>query len=118
MGSYASKLGVSPALYYGLQPVALELLIELAARVRSLSGGASPLIVSSAVADRQYQRRSASPIRPPPTDGRSRSPAGTSRGTQAGAFQAMLDRLQALNLIAWQRYPTRSRSRSPPAPAG
>ena len=24
---------------------------------------------------------------------------------QAEAFQAMLDRLQALNLIAWQRYP-------------
>ena len=24
---------------------------------------------------------------------------------QAGAFQAMLDRLEALNLIAWQRYP-------------
>ncbi len=25
---------------------------------------------------------------------------------QALAFQAMLDRLQALNLIAWQRYPS------------
>jgi hypothetical protein len=27
-------------------------------------------------------------------------------GSQAAAFQAMLDRLQALDVIAWQRYPT------------
>ena len=28
------------------------------------------------------------------------------REAQAIAFQSMLDRLQALNLIAWERYPT------------
>ena len=27
-------------------------------------------------------------------------------GRQAAAFQYVLDRLQALNLIAWQRYPS------------
>jgi hypothetical protein len=105
IGSGASKLGVSPALYYGLQPVALQLLIELAARVRSLSGGASPLIVSSAVADRQYQQ-ALGVTDPPAADGWAFTIARhyASRA-QAGAFQAMLDRLQALNLIAWQRYP-------------
>jgi soluble lytic murein transglycosylase-like protein len=105
IGSYASKLGVSPALYHGLQPVALQLLIELAGRVRSLSGGARPLIVSSAVADQRYQQLLGASD-PPAADGWSFTIARryVSRA-QAGAFQAMLDRLQALNLIAWQRYP-------------
>jgi hypothetical protein len=105
IGSYASKLGVSPALYHGLQPVALQLLIELAARVRSLSGGATPLIVSSAVADQRYQQLLGASD-PPATDGWSFTIARRYvSGAQAGAFQAMLDRLEALNLIAWQRYP-------------
>ena len=105
MGSYAAKLGVTPALYRGLQPVALETLIELAARVRALSGGAAPLTVTSTVADRRYQQLIGSSD-PPAADGWSFTIARryVSRA-QAYAFQAMLDRLQALNLIAWQRYP-------------
>jgi hypothetical protein len=105
MGSHASKLGVTPALYRGLQPVALEMLIELAARVRSLSGGAAPLTVTSTVADQRYQRLIGSND-PPAADGWSFTIARRYVSqAQAYAFQAMLDRLQALNLIAWQRYP-------------
>jgi hypothetical protein len=105
IGSYASKLGVSAALYHGLQPVALELLVELASRVRSLSGGAAPLIVSSAVEDRHYQQL-VGVTDPPAADGWSFTIARHYvSGAQATAFQAMLDRLQALNVIAWQRYP-------------
>jgi hypothetical protein len=105
MGSYASNLGVSRSLYRGLQPVALDMLIELAARVRSLSGGAAPLTVTSTAADRRYQQLIGSND-PPASDGWSFTIARRYvSGAQANAFQAMLDRLQALNLIAWQRYP-------------
>jgi hypothetical protein len=105
IGSYASKLGVSPALYKGLRPVALDLLVELAARVRSLAGGAQPLIVSSAVEDRRYEQLLGVGD-PPAADGWSFTVARHYvSGAQASAFQAMLDRLQELNLIAWQRYP-------------
>ncbi len=106
IGSLARQLGVKPGLYRGLRPAALDLLIELAARVRTLSAGASPLIVSSAVTDRRYQRQLG--VGDPP------AAAGWSftiarryvNRRQAEAFQAMLDRLQALNVIAWQRYPS------------
>lgn len=106
MGSYAPKLGVTPALYRGLQPVALDMLIELAARVRSLSGGAAPLVVTGTVADRRYQQLIGESD-PPAADGWSFTIARRYvSDAQANAFQAMLDRLQALNLIAWQRYPS------------
>ena len=105
MGSLAHRLGVSAALYRGLRAPALDLLIELAARVRTLSGGLQPLTVSSTVTDERYQR--ALGISDPP------AAAGWSftiarryvREAQAVAFQAMLDRLQSLNLIAWERSP-------------
>jgi len=78
---------------------------QLAARVRALSGGLAPLWVTSAVSDRRYQGLLG--IDDPP------AAAGWSftiarryvRRAQAEAFQAVLDRLQALNVIAWQRYP-------------
>jgi hypothetical protein len=106
MGSRASKLGVTPALYRGLQPAALDMLIELAARVRSLSGGAGPLIVTSTVADGRYQQLIGEND-PPAAGGWSFTIARHYvSGAHALAFQAMLDRLEALNLIAWQRYPS------------
>lgn len=105
MGSLAGRLGVSRALYRGLRPAALDLLIELAARVRSLSHGAVPLTVTSTVTDARYQRELGLSD-PPAASGysftlarRYVSPA------QADALQAMLDRLQALNVIAWERFP-------------
>ena len=103
MGSEASKLGGTPALYRGLRPVALRLLIALAARVRSLSGGAEPLRVDSTVSDARYQQQTGDGFAPA-TNGYSFtiSRRYVSRA-QAIAFQAVLDRLQALNLIAWTR---------------
>jgi hypothetical protein len=106
VGALARRVGAPPALYRGLRPAALDLLVELAARVRTLSGGAAPLTVSSAVLDERYAARLGG------------GPPGSSTGytfaiarryvreAQAVAFQAMLDRLQSLNLIAWERTPT------------
>jgi Transglycosylase SLT domain len=105
LGSLARHLGAPRELYRGLRPAALDLLVELAARVRELSGGAAPLIVSSAVLDKSYD------------DAIGGGPDGATAGyefsiarhyvsrAQAVAFQSMLDRLQALNLIAWIRTP-------------
>ena len=106
IGSLAPQLKVKPALYRGLRAPALDLLIELAARVRGLSGGAAPLIVTSAVSDERYQQ--ALGVSDPP------AAAGWSftierhyvNRAQADAFQSVLDRLQALNVIAWVRFPS------------
>jgi hypothetical protein len=103
MGSAARRLGVPVALYRGLRPPALDLLIELAARVRALSTLHTALIVSSTVTDPHYGRLAAVTA-PESTSGYSFEIARRyfSRA-QAVAFQAMLDRLQALNLVAWTR---------------
>ena len=107
IGSLAAKLHFTPALYRGLRPDALDLLIALAARVRTLSHDPrSMLTVTSAATDERYQQ--ALGISDPP------AAAGWSftiarryaNRAQADAFQAMLDRLQALDLIAWQRFPS------------
>lgn len=106
MGSLAPQLGVSPALYRGLRPPALHLLVELAARVRALEGGRAPLTVTSTVADQRYQQLAGSND-PPAAAGWSFTIARRyASGRQAEAFQAMLDRLQALDVIAWERYPS------------
>ena len=103
MGRLARRFGEPARLYRGLRPAALDLLIELAARVRALSGASAPLEVAGTVTDKRY----AAAIGGAPV----LSSAGwtfqiarhyASRA-QAEAFQAMLDRLQALNLIAWTR---------------
>jgi transglycosylase-like protein with SLT domain len=103
MGTGANKVDAPRSLYRGLTPTALRLLIELAGQVRTLSGGRAPLWVQSTVTDAKYL--SARGIDDPiATTGyaftierRYSSPA------QAAAFQAVLDRLQSLNLIAWVR---------------
>jgi hypothetical protein len=105
MGADARFVKAPVALYRGLRPVALKLLIALAARVRALSGVRAPLIVASTVTDRRYQEQLGVPD-PEATTGYAfqieRRYAG---GAQAAAFQSMLDRLQALNVIAWSRSP-------------
>ena len=105
MGSLARRLGVVPALYRGLRTPALDLLIELASRVRSLAAGVAPLEVTSTVEDRHYQQLQG--IDDPPAAGGWSFTIARSYidDRQRTAFQAMLDRLQSLNLIAWQRYP-------------
>ncbi len=106
MGSLARRVGAPVALYRGLRPAALELLIELATRVKSLSGGGAPLIVISTVSDGRYQRQLGLSY-PPATTGYSFQIARQyATRSQAGAFQALLDRLQALNLISYAVYPT------------
>jgi hypothetical protein len=106
MGSLARELKADPALYRGLRAPALDLLIELAARVRTLSAGAAPLIVTSTVADERYQHL-LDASDPPAAAGYSFTLLRRYvRHSQAVALQFMLDRLQALNLIAWVRFPT------------
>jgi hypothetical protein len=83
------------------------MLIELAARVRELSKlPRSTLTVASAVHDQRYQGL-LGVSDPPAAAGWSFTIARSyvSRA-QAAAFQAMLDRLQTLNLIAWERFPS------------
>ncbi len=106
MGSLARRFGQPVALYRGLRAPALDLLIELAARVRTLSGVSAPLRVMSTVADRQYLNLL--PLPPAPLTSTGYSFAIQRRYAsrrQADALQAMLDELQALDLIAWVRAP-------------
>jgi Transglycosylase SLT domain len=107
IGELARQVGFSPALYRGLRPAALDLLIELAARVRTLSGlPHSTLTVTSAVSDARYQEL-LGVSDPPAAAGWSFTIARTyASEAQAEAFQAMLDRLQSLDLVAWQRFPS------------
>jgi hypothetical protein len=110
MGAAASELGAPRSLYRGLRTPALDLLIELGVRVQALSGSNAPLIVASTITDARYQqlaRGAGRQLAVPTAD----SDTGWSfqilrsyvSHAQAVAFQAMLDRLQSLNLIAWTR---------------
>ena len=66
----------------------------------------STLIVTSAVSDKRYQEL-LGVSDPAAAAGWSFTIARSyASPAQADAFQAMLDRLQALNLIAWQRFPS------------
>jgi hypothetical protein len=104
LGTVARHFGFSPAVYRGLRPAALAVLSWIGSRVRALSGTA-PLTVTSAAADARYQSYYGYSD-PPAAGGWSFT---ISRryvsGRQAVAFQSVLDLLQSLNLIAWQRYP-------------
>jgi hypothetical protein len=106
MGSLAARLGAPAVLYRGLQAPALGLLIQLGARVQALSGSRAPLTVTSTVTDQRYQALVGAND-PPAAAGWSftLSRHYASPG-EAAALQAVLDRLQSLNLIAWQRYPS------------
>ena len=105
MGELARHFGEPVLLYRGLRPAALDLLIELAARVRALSGVSAPLKVAGSVTDKRYAALlGGAPVLSSAgwTFQIARSYASRA---QAEAFQAMLDRLQALNVIAWARTP-------------
>ena len=89
--------GVGDALFWGLRPRAFALAVYLARGVREVSGTSAPLTVTRLVTTTE--------------DGEGLHPTGFAfdvrrryrSGAQAEAFQYMLDRLQALNLIAWTR---------------
>lgn len=106
--AYDASIGAGRAhaprsLYMGLNPSAVRLLIRMAAAVRTLSGGLAPLRVAAAVADGRYL--SAQGVYDPMAQtGFSFQIARRYRSdAQAEAFQAVLDRLQSLDLIAWAR---------------
>jgi hypothetical protein len=106
MGSGAKALSVPRSLYAGLRPVAQRLLIELAARVRALSGTNRPLEVYSTVMDAHYRQQTGQGFEAQTTGWAFQIARRYASPAQAAAFQAVLDRLQSLNLIAWAREPT------------
>jgi hypothetical protein len=111
MGALADRLARRPTLYRGLRPDALALLLYLAGRVHALSG-APALTVSATVLDDEY-RRLLPAGDPEAGDGYSLLTTGYafdvrreySSSAQAAAFQYELERLQARDLIAWERWP-------------
>jgi hypothetical protein len=104
MGALASRVGEPVRLYRGLRPAALDLLIELASRVRALSGVRAPLVVASTVTDERYAALPGAPAAPLTSTGYTfQIERRYASSAQAQAFQAMLDRLQELGVIAWSR---------------
>jgi hypothetical protein len=112
MGELAGRLDADRELYRGLRPEAYALAVYLGAGVRKIAGTRAPLTVTSTVRDLDYQRLLAR-RNPFATRAYSLHTTGfafdvrrryVSRA-QAAAFQYVLDRLQALNLIAWVREP-------------
>ncbi len=95
--------GAPPGLYRGLRPAALDLLGELAARVRSLSGLSAPLTVARTVSDRAALARIGEPDPTVATGFTLTLARRYAAPAQAQALQALLDRLTALDLIAWAR---------------
>ena len=112
MGELAPRLKQSARLYRALRPEALAMLAYIGAGVRDLGGSAAPLRVSSSVRDVTYQQllgrrnREATRRYSLHTTGFSFDIVRdyATRG-QARAFQFFLDRLTAMNLIAWVREP-------------
>ncbi len=106
MGELAPKLGVESSLYRALRPEALATLIYMASRVREINGGKGELTVTSADRDQQYQDELVG-INNEATSAYSLHTTGYSfdvlrdysSDRQAEAFQFMLDRLRALDVI-------------------
>ena len=111
MGELARRIGQPVELYRGLRPEALALALYIGAQVRELSGQ-EPLIVTSTVRDGSYQGALAARNREATrryslhTTGWAFDVLREYRSRrQALAFQFVLDRLRALNVIAWVREP-------------
>ena len=112
MGELADRLEREPRLYQGLRPEAYALAAYLARMVSVAAGSRAPLTLTSTVRDREYQDLLVKRNREA-TRGYSLHTTGWAfdvlrayrSRAQALAFQFALDRLQALNLIAWVREP-------------
>jgi len=112
LGQFARRPRQPPALYRALRPEALGLLVYLSAGVRAIAPKSGPLLVTSAVRDVLYQHLVAA-ANIEATHGYSLHTTGFAfdvrrryaSHAEAEAFQFMLDRLQALNLISWVREP-------------
>lgn len=111
MGELARRQDADAALYRALRPEALALLDYLGRGVKTIARD-EPLLLTSSVRDLGYQRLLMRRNREA-THGYSLHTTGWAfdlerryrSRAQALAFQFMLDRLQALNLIAWVREP-------------
>jgi soluble lytic murein transglycosylase-like protein len=107
------ELAAEKSLYRGLRPEAMALALYIGAQVRAMSGDErSALTMTSTVRDTEYQRRlirrndEATRNYSLHTTGWAFDVARRYRSReQALAFQFVLDRLQALNVIAWVREP-------------
>jgi len=112
MGELARRVGEERPTYRGLRREALATLAYLGAGVRAISGTRRPLRVTSTVRDAEYQAELAG-VEMQATDGYSLHTTGYAFDIardyadrdQALAMQFLLDRLTALNLIAWVREP-------------
>jgi hypothetical protein len=109
-GQEAHKLGRSRRLYRALRPQALDVLLYIGRRVHELSGARRPLVLTSAVRDNRYQRvlmnvnANAARSYSIHTTGYAFDIARTyASERQASAFQFVLERLQAVNAIAYIR---------------
>lgn len=106
MGVLAPDFGVKPGLYRALRPQALAALVYMSAKVRAINDGKGSLTVTSTVRDQAYQRQLLD-IDPEATPNYSLHTTGYSfdvlrqytGDSQAEAFQFVLDRLRALNVI-------------------
>ena len=111
MGSLGPRLGQPRRRYRALTPDALAVLLYLGAGVQGISG-TRPLTVTSSVRDLPYQKLltaqniEATRAYSLHTTGNAFDFSRIYRSTaQAQATQFMLDRLTALNVIAWVREP-------------
>jgi soluble lytic murein transglycosylase-like protein len=112
MGELASKLGEPRRLYRGLRPPAYALAAYLVRLSREGGAPAAPLTVTSTVRDQKYQRLLVK-SNLEATQNYSLHTTGWTfdflrryaDGRQAAGVQFALDRLQALDLIAWVREP-------------
>jgi uncharacterized protein DUF5715/transglycosylase-like protein with SLT domain len=109
-GQEAHKLGRSRRLYRALRPAALDVLLYIGRNVHELSGTRAPLLLTSALRDNRYQRvlmhvnANAARTYSIHTTGYAFDIArlyGSS--AQASAFEFVLDRLVAVNAIAYIR---------------
>jgi hypothetical protein len=106
MGELAPQFGVKPSVYRALQPEALAALIYMTSKVRAINGGKGSLTITSTVRDLDYQRAlldindQATPNYSLHTTGWSFDVARDySNDRQARAFQFVLDRMRALDVI-------------------
>ena len=112
MGELAPRLEAERATYHALRPGAYALAVYMARLTREASRVGAPLTVTSTVRDAKYQELLVG-RNPEATSNYSLHTTGWAfdvsrryrNRRQAMGFQYALDRLQALNLIAWAREP-------------
>jgi soluble lytic murein transglycosylase-like protein len=112
IGEFAKKVGAQRGVYATARPEAVAAIKWIGATVQRISGVRTPLVLTSAVRDEQYQKH-LTQTNIEATSGFSLHTSGFAFDVlrryaskrQAVAFQFVLDRLQALDLIAWVREP-------------